>query len=169
MTETFVPSATRDGVILYRASYAPEAEGLCSRGATEVELAKHFGVSLAQIQLWCVCHPDFRAAVRVGGEVADQRVTMALYRRATGYEIEEPDQYVKKDGTVVTVVRRRHVPADPSAAQYWLENRAPDKWQRKVGVHHSGEVASVVRVPAAIEDADEWLRKTRPAPDKTLQ
>lgn len=170
MSEKFEPKASADGAVLYVKSYAPEAEKLCSLGANEVELAKHFSVSLAQIQLWCACHPDFRAAVAVGAAVADQRVALALYRRATGYDVEEPYTYTKKDGTPVAGVRTRHVPPDPSAAQYWLENRAPEQWKRRVEVEHSGEVTtSVVRVPAAIGDADEWLRLSKPEPDKRLQ
>lgn len=151
MSDTFEPKASSDGCIRYARSYAAEAEQLCSQGANEVELAKHFRVSLAQIQLWCACHPEFRAAVAVGAEVADQRVALALYRRATGYDVEEPYTYLRKDGTPVSGVKTRHVPPDPAAAQYWLENRKPEAWRNRTEVDHT------IRRADARELTDEEL------------
>jgi hypothetical protein len=151
VSEPFEPKASSDGCICYVKSFAAEAEQLCSNGASEVELAKHFAVSLAQIQLWACCHDDFRRAIQVGGQIADQRVTMALYRRATGYDIEEPYSYTKKDGTPVSGVKTRHIPADPGAAQYWLENRAPELWRNRTEVDHT------IRRADARELSDEEL------------
>jgi hypothetical protein len=142
-----------DACIPYDPRYAAEAEALCSNGATEVELAKHFAVSLAQIQLWACCHDDFRRAITVGGQIADQRVTMALYRRATGYEIEEPYTYTKKDGTVVQATKTRHIPAEPNAAQYWLENRQPELWRSRTEVNHN-----VRQLPAEQLSDEELMR-----------
>jgi len=160
VSEHFEPKASREGCILYVKSYAAEAEALCANGATEVELAKHFAVSLAQIQLWACCHDDFRRAITVGGQIADQRVTMALYRRATGYDVEEPYTYTKKDGTEARGVKTRHIPADPAAAQYWLENRAPEQWRSRTEVDHT------IRRADARELTDEELAaivRSRPA------
>jgi hypothetical protein len=135
----------------YDPAYAAAAEQLCANGASEVELAKHFAVSLAQIQLWACCHDDFRRAIQVGGQMADQRVTMALYRRATGYDVEEPYSYTRKDGTLVQATKTRHVPAEPSAAQYWLENRQPELWRSRTEVDHT------IRRADARELTDEEL------------
>jgi hypothetical protein len=164
-----------DACIPYDPAYAPIAEQLCANGASEVELAKHFAVSLAQIQLWACCHDDFRRAIAVGGQMADQRVTMALYRRATGYDVEEPYSYTRKDGTVVQATKTRHVPAEPSAAQYWLENRQPELWRSRTEVDHTirrtdareltdEELAAIVR--SAVPERSE---RAAPAPSRALE
>lgn len=160
MSEQFEAKASSDGCIRYVKSFAAEAEQLCANGASEVELAKHFAVSLAQVQLWACCHDDFRRAIQVGAAVADQRVIMALYRRATGYDVEEPYSYTRKDGTLVQATKTRHVPAEPSAAQYWLENRQPELWRSRTEVDHT------IRRADARELTDEELAaivRSRPA------
>ena len=59
-----------------------------------------------------------------------------LYNRAIGYEYDEKTQESKKDQSgayrlVDTKTVKKHMPADTTAAIFWLKNRQPDKWRDK--------------------------------------
>lgn len=121
---------------VYNGSYAEEARGLARLGATLSDLAEHFGVPLAQVTLWSVCHSDFAAALQMGKAEADDRVERALYSRAVGYTFDgEKVQYVNggedREGRWERTATREHLPPDPSACTTWLRNRRPDLWNEK--------------------------------------
>src|ERR1700679_2136878 len=114
---------------LYLKAYAEEAKQLCERGAGESDLAKHFQCTIWDIRLWRAVHREFEHAIRVAGAAADERVTMALYERATGFEYTEVKRWTDpKTGEERESTTRKWVPGDVGAAQYWLENRVPEKW-----------------------------------------
>jgi len=71
-------------------------------------------------------YEDFSTAVRVGKQIADQRVEQALFERATGYD------YDFDLGHGKSVVR--HLPPDVAAIKVWLFNRRPDRWKERVEV-----------------------------------
>ena len=134
---------SRPPAALYHSSYAKEAQGLCARGAGESDLANYFKCTVWDIRLWCAVHRDFSSAVKVGEAAADDKVTMALYQRATGFSYDEvkvttvpgrgPDDKPREARTVTT----KWVAGDPGAAQFWLKNRRPDLWTDKVSVDHT--------------------------------
>lgn len=144
---------TTDIVIRYESSYAKEAKGLCERGASESDLARHFKCTVWDVRLWCATHKDFAAAVRVGLENADERVTMALYQRATGFSYDEvkvttlPGRNDNDEPREMRAVTTKWVPADPGAAQYWLENRRPDLWRKRMEV-------KIIDAPEDLSDAE---------------
>lgn len=122
---------------LYIKSYAEEAKQLCERGAGESDLARHFQCTIWDIRLWRAVHRDFEHAIRVAGAAADERVTMALYERATGFEYEEHKRFTDKDGKERESTTKKWMPGDVGAAQYWLENRVPEKWTNRVKIDHT--------------------------------
>lgn len=134
---------TTDIVIRYESSYAKEAKGLCERGASESDLARHFKCTVWDVRLWCATHKDFAAAVRVGQDVSDQRVEMALYQRATGFSYDEvrvttiagkgPNDEPREMRAVTT----KWVPGDVGAQQFWLKNRRSVEWTDKVTINHT--------------------------------
>src|SRR5215207_4981256 len=72
----------------YKPAYASQAEKACRLGATDAELADFFGVSVSTINAWKTRHVDFLASLKTGKSEADDRVELALYRRAIGYSHE---------------------------------------------------------------------------------
>lgn len=134
----------------YRDEYAGQAAKLCNLGATDDELADFFEVHRSTIYRWKHDHPEFCDAVKVGKAVADERVIRSLYQKATGYNVTE-QQAVKvkleqfREGVEVVEVEK-HMPADTTAAIFWVKNRRPEEWRDKTIVEHD--------VP---EDVAQWL------------
>lgn len=62
----------------YGPAYADQARYLCHLGATDREIAEHFGVSVGTLNRWRITHTEFADALVVGGELADVRVACGL-------------------------------------------------------------------------------------------
>jgi hypothetical protein len=127
------PSRGRPTVFL--PEYAEQAAKLCNLGATDDEMADFFAVHRSTIYRWKLEHPEFCDAIKSAKDVADERVERSLYQKATGYNVTEEvavklkvDQY-KEEVEVVEV--DKHVPADTTAAIFWLKNRRKDHWRDK--------------------------------------
>lgn len=118
---------------LYREEYVEEAYKLTLFGATLVQLAENFNVSLSTIDKWMSERGEFSSAVRIARQQADSMVENSLYRRAIGYD---------KDG--------KHYPASDNAISLWLRNRQPDKWRDKV--EHEHKVVEFKRIERNIID-----------------
>jgi len=129
----------------YDPSFAIEAQALCERGATDMELAEHFDVTVRTIYRWRNAFPDFCQAVVIGKDAADDRVERALYNRAVGYSFES-EKIFNYQGVVVRADVVEHVPPDQGAALNWLKNRRGDKWRDKQEVEHtaSGALADII-------------------------
>lgn len=112
-----------------------QAAKLCALGATDDEMADFFGIHRATLYRWKLEYPEFCDAIKTAKEVADERVERSLYQKATGYDITE-EQAVKlkveqhKEEVEVVEVRK-HVPADTTAAIFWMKNRRADRWRDK--------------------------------------
>jgi len=119
----------------YKKEYAKQAAQLCALGATDDEMAEFFGVHRATLYRWKLDHQDFCDSIKAAKDVADERVERSLYQKATGYETTEEQAIKVKTGQheeVVEVVQvRKHVPADTTAAIFWLKNRRKDDWRDK--------------------------------------
>lgn len=133
------PKEPRDGVggrpTTYVAEYAHIAQVMCEGGATDVELARAFGVHVSTIYAWAVRHSEFREAVKAGKVALDDRVEASLYHRAIGYS--HPTTKIMQNGSeVIAVEHTEHYPPDTAAAFIWLKNRRADKWRDKQEVAH---------------------------------
>src|SRR5690348_15902932 len=111
----------------YKPEYAKQAEKLCKLGATVAELGDFFEVSDRTIYRWQVQFPEFCQALKVGKEVADDRVQSSLYQRAIGYEHDAIDVRVL-GGVIVKTPIRKHYPPDTVAGIFWLKNRRKKEW-----------------------------------------
>ena len=120
----------------YKEEYVQEARELCEAGATQAELAAHWGVSIPTLYVWGKFHRDFLDALRVGRGYADDRVEATLYQKATGYSRTEVT--TEPDGTTKTVTT--HYPADTTSGIFWLKNRQPDKWRDRREQDNTGTV-----------------------------
>lgn len=112
----------------YKPEYALQAEKLCVLGATDIEVADFFGISVATVSNWKNEHSDFLEALKSGKEKSDERVERSLYHRAIGYSFDAVKIFNGKYG-VVTVPYREHIPPDTTAMIFWLKNRRKDRWR----------------------------------------
>lgn len=121
----------------YIDEFAEQARKLCELGATDAELADFFNVSGSTIDNWKNHHPLFMGALKTGKAALDERVERSLYNRAVGYTFESEKIQVLRDGEVVRVPIREHVPPDTVACIFWLKNRKSKDW-RDVRQHEIG-------------------------------
>jgi hypothetical protein len=101
----------------FKREFCEKARALCERGATDIELADAFDVSLATIYRWRNSEPQFCEAVIAGKSAADDRV-------------------FQFQGQIVRAETREHVPPDPGAAFNWLKNRRGEQWRDKREIEH---------------------------------
>jgi len=134
----------------YKPEFIKQVEKLCALGATDIEIADFFEVSVATLYRWKNEYPEFCESLKVSKEIADDRVERSLFARANGYEHDEVDIRVVA-GEVVQTPIRKFYPPDTTACIFWLKNRRQSAWRDKQDVEHSGNV----RVVAS--DIDEAL------------
>lgn len=124
---------------VYKPEFVEQAKKLCALGATDVELADFFKVSIRTIADWKVRHADFLHALKLGKETADERVATSLYQRAMGYTHDAVKIFMPANAREpVYAPYREHVPPDTTACIFWLKNRRPEEWrdQSNVKVTH---------------------------------
>jgi len=150
----------------YQASYTREAMFLCRLGATDAEMADFFDVTVRTINRWKVTHPEFAEAIRRGKEPADDRVEDSLYHKAVGLEYEKAHPVKLKDviydasgkkvaekERVEVVMVKEVIPADTTAAIFWLKNRRSTEWRDVKQLEH-GEPGDFARLSDEELDAE---------------
>ncbi|MGL5391274.1 MAG: hypothetical protein ACRDA8_07860 [Shewanella sp.] len=115
----------------YKEEYVKQAYNLCLLGATNDDLARAFEVSGTTIDNWIAKHPEFIGALKAGREEADAVVAKSLYKRAIGHTVPETKVF-NNQGEILTHEVEKHIPADTTAAIFWLKNRQPAKWRDRV-------------------------------------
>ena len=135
----------------YRAEFCDIAHGLAQQGATDREIAEDLGIDVATYYRWRHSHPEFREAVRLGKEAADDRVEAALYHRAVGYR-HDAIKIMQSGDRVIVEPYVEHVPPDIGAIKMWLVNRRGDKWRDKQATEVTGKDGSPVQVIAGPMD-----------------
>lgn len=129
--KTETGSATKQGrPTKYKPDFAAIAKVMCSRGATDAELADEFGVATTTIWRWQTKHPDFCNALKVEKGTYDDRVERSLAQRAVGYSY-STEKIFHYQGSIVRAKCIEHVPPDPGAAKLWLTNRRAAEWREK--------------------------------------
>ena len=112
----------------YQASFVESAKFMAMNGATVNEMAQVFQVDERTIRNWRNSYPDFAEALKVGRDLADDRVQRSLYERAVGYTY-EAEKIFHNSGDIVRAEAIEHIPPDVSAATQWLKNRRPEEWR----------------------------------------
>lgn len=112
----------------YKPEFVGQAEKLCKLGATDVELADFFEISVATLNRWKQQFPEFCASIKTGKAELDERVERSLYHRATGYTFDAV-HFSSFHGSVTATPYREHVPPDTTAMIFWLKNRRPAEWR----------------------------------------
>jgi hypothetical protein len=126
----------------YRPEFVETAAQMCANGATDMELADEFEVSVTTIYNWRAKHPEFLEAVKTPKGIADDRVERSLFERAIGYSHNAVRIFMPAGAEKAVIVPYvEHVPPDTSAATFWLKNRKPAEWRDKTDVAVSGQIA----------------------------
>ena len=125
------------------------AKALCAKGATIAELAAAFDVAISTIWLWKTSHPEFFESCRLGLEAATDRVERSMFERAVGYTHDSVKIFLPAGANKpVYAPYLKHVPPDPRAGEFWLTNRAPDRWKNKQNIEHNEATDSPLRMLA---------------------
>lgn len=144
--------------------YAQMATHLAMLGATDVEMAEAFGITLATLKYWFAKSWSFNCAVQKGKLEADANVSAALYQRAIGYEHKAEKIFCNGDGKITRADYMEHHPPDVRAQELWLKNRRPEQWRTPAeSAPPSQPVTNNVNVSVSIEDATRnYLRLMGP-------
>lgn len=125
------------------------AETLAALGATDLEIAQAFEVSLRTVYRWKLDYPAFREALQLGKDEADAKVEESLFKRATGYSFDSEKVFFV-DGEAHRVETIEHVPPDTKAAMWWLQNRKPSTWRDVRHIKHDVEEGGTL---------ENWINK----------
>lgn len=121
----------------YETHVAPRLEEIkdwCRNGATDEEIAKRLGISIASFYNFKNQFLEFLEALKETKEIVDAQVENALLKRALGYEYKEVTKKIVDGELKVTKVITKQVVPDTTAQIFWLKNRRPDKWRDKLQV-----------------------------------
>lgn len=112
----------------YKEEYNQQVYKLCLLGATDKEIANFFDVDEGTINNWKKHYSDFFKSIKSGKIEADANVASSLYKKSTGYEIDEEEAKVisrgNNEGSQVEIVKvKKYYPPDTAAMNIWLKNR----------------------------------------------
>ena len=138
--------------VRYKPEYARQARFMCKLGATDLDLAEWFGVSIRVIVRWRVVYPNFGKSLTVGKDEFDDRVERTLAMRAVGYTY-DAEKIFCNEGDVTRVPYREHALPDVTACIFWLKNRRPDKWRERSGSGNNGS-GGVINITITQEEAE---------------
>ena len=112
----------------------------CRRGLTNEQIAENLGISEQSFSNYMKRYEEFADAVDKGREEIEIHIENALVKRALGYSYKEvtrerkavvnPETGEAEYKLVVTKSVTKHVVPDVGAQQYYLEHRAPKRWER---------------------------------------
>lgn len=124
-----------------------------SKGYTDKELAKIFGVTDTTINNWKIEYPEFFESLKDGKLLADKSVEASLYQRACGYS--HPEIHITNYlGKIIQTPIIKHYPPDPTSMIFWLKNRQKENWRDKHELEHTGEVTITLKEGKETEGAD---------------
>ena len=140
------------------AKYCDEiVQEICSylrEGDTQEAACKKAGIGEETFYGWQREKTEFSEAVKAAKKefLRNQYkdAVQSLYKRATGYDVEEPEiTYGDKDGKPYIKqkkVRTKHIPADPQALKFLLTNLYPDEWQDRQKNELTGSLSNKVTI-----------------------
>lgn len=105
---------------------------LAELGATGPEIAFVLGIAEKTLYRWLKRSKEFKSVLKKARMTADYQVLAGAKKRATGYEWVETTSEKRKfrDGTSSEFTRSvtKHVPAEPTAFIWWMNNRDRIRW-----------------------------------------
>lgn len=144
----------------YRPEFAAVARALCSRGATDRELATEFDVSIDTIWYWQTKHEEFCRAVKIEKGEFDDRIERSLAQRAAGWTQPASKFFMPAGGKApVRVDYLEHFPPDPGAAKNWLAARRAKEWREVNRQELTGADGGPIEI-ASKRDLARWIAFT---------
>ena len=143
-----------DGVV-------PMAKLMTEQGALKTEIADALGISYRTLRNWELQYEELFHALNADEVVLTKNVERSVYQRATGYEFASEKVFQHK-GEIVRAPIVEHCPPDIGAAEFWLTNRAPDRWQKRSS-------QSVEHKLSFSEAFEQYLSQVHSAPAVALE
>lgn len=141
----------------YKPEYAEQARKICALGAIDADLADFFKVNRDTVNQWRLTFPEFAEALKLGKEVADERVKRSLYHKAVGYS-HDAVKILIVNGKVRKIPYIEQFAPDTTACIFWLKNRDPANWRDRT------EVANTFDVLGSMNDDAESVQADEPGP-----
>lgn len=85
---------------------------------TEEQIAELLGISYATLQKYKKQHEELNNVLLFGNKKKCEEVESAMFKRACGYDYYEEKEVLDKDGQIITLRTKKHLPADPRAAEF---------------------------------------------------
>lgn len=127
-----------------------------ANGCTNKEIATNVGVSEQTFYVWLERYPEFSESIKQGRSMSCQAIENALFKRATGYVVEDVDEVEEfkgelRDGKPAngTITKRevrktRNVPPDTGAIVFYLKNRMGERYTDRRVIETPDAVPTVV-------------------------
>lgn len=146
----------------YESHVEPRLESIKAwrrHGMTEDEIASNLGVCRRTLFEYKLEHRELAEAMSRGKDDADAQVENALFKRACGYEIEEVETTIKKDGTAIVRKTRKQVPPDTVSMIFYLKNRKAKDWCDRTVKELTGAVSISDQRKELEEKPDDELKE----------
>lgn len=151
---------------LYRAEFHPEeAKRLLETGMTEKELAQALGISENTLNEWKGRYVQFQEAITEGKKKPNRLVEAALIRRALGMKVRHIEyRPPSKEGDPAVPIRiiERDIPPNQRSMEFWLSNRAKNRWKRRITVDVNQGIRSHEKDPEKVSIILKNLRDAIP-------
>ena len=167
MTRTNFPTKNKKGAgrkTVWDDSFNDRAYFLCYKfGATDMDLAEAFKVSIHTIEGWKRSKPEFLKNVKKGKKLANQNVEKSFYQRCIGYT--HPDTHIitnrvkiyENDKKGIPVLLReetqalmipieKHYPPDPFSCHKWLTIRDRERWAEVKQIELNAQISSELKL-----------------------
>jgi len=127
-----------------------------ANGLTNKEIAKSMGIAMSTFCDWTDKFSEFSEALKSGRGMSCQAIENALFKRATGYVVEDVDEIEEfkgelRDGKPAngTITKRevrktRNVPPDTGAIVFYLKNRMGERYTDRRVIETPDAVPTVV-------------------------
>ena len=135
------------------------------------QICENLGISVQSYDNYIKRYEEFADAVAEGAEECEIHVENALVKRALGYSYKEvtrerkqmvnPETGEVEYKLVVTKSVTKHVVPDVGAQQYYLEHRAPKRWERVPSAYIDS-----VQINADIKSIADLLNN--PSPERKI-
>jgi len=122
-----------------------QAKNYCILGASNRDLVQFLRIAETTLYRWMTENKEFKEAINVGKDEANDRVGKALYSKACGYSVKESKVY-RENGETVIVDVDKHFQPDTTSMIFWLKNRDSDNWKdvkERIDTHKFGDDAEV--------------------------
>ena len=112
--------------------------GWARNGLTNDEIASNLGISMTTFYRFAIEHDQMKETLRSAREDAEIIMENALYKRGIGFKYREVTRERRQNEEtedwemVITKTVSKNVVGDVGAQTYWLEHRAPRRWEKNV-------------------------------------